>query len=69
MNTNTPPTIKGAIGAAGREIANVGQAYTSATKGLQNFGAQIRTGANAMAAIKPGNPWSLKGTYKKAKRK
>lgn len=69
MNTNTPPTIKGAIGAAGKEIANVGQAYSNATKSLQNAGSKIPAGIKAMSSIKPANPFSLKGMYKKAKRK
>lgn len=41
---NTPPTIKGAIGSAGKEIADIGQ---NATKGLQNAGAQIRSNLKA----------------------
>lgn len=48
---STPPTIKGAIGAAGKEIANVGQntarSYIGATKGLQNVGSQIRSNLKA----------------------
>ena len=70
MTPNTPPTIKGAVGTAGKEIANIGQAYSTATKGLQNFGAQARaTGSQIAGALKGANPYSLKGMYKKAKRK
>lgn len=48
---STPPSIKGAISAAGKEIANVGQntarSYTQATKGLQNVGAQMKSNLKA----------------------
>lgn len=69
MNTNTPPTIKGAISAAGREIANVGQAYSDATARLQNAGSRIPASFKQMSSIKPADPFSLKGMYQKAKRK
>lgn len=63
MNTNTPPTIKGAISAAGTELANVGQ-------GIRNFGAQAKSTYSQIAQSARGaNPYSLKGMYKKAKRK
>lgn len=63
MNTNTPQTIKGSIGAAGKEIANIGQntarSYLSATKGLQNVGSQIRSNIQqGQANLKPGAPQS-----------
>lgn len=38
---STPPSIKGSIGAAGKEIANVGQMYSKATTGLQRVGSNI----------------------------
>lgn len=47
MNTNTPPVIKGAINALGKETANIGQAYSNATKGLQATGAKIRSNIQA----------------------
>lgn len=60
---STPPTIKGAIGAAGKEIANVGQGtaklYTNATKGLQNVGSQIRSNVQGAQS----NPNSSKANY------
>lgn len=77
---STPPSIKGAIGAAGKEIANVGQSYTKATTGLQRAGAQIRSNIKAGQAspmarsasysINPikGTGAAFRSAFKKAKK-
>lgn len=56
---NTPPVIKGAIGASGKEIANVGQAYSKATTGLQRVGSQIRSNVQGAQS----SPNSSKANY------
>jgi len=81
---STPPTVKGAINAAGQETANIGQnigkAYTGATKALQGVGAGIRNAVGARiqeqknydSQIDSGNLKNYYGTnsqFKKAKRK
>lgn len=64
---NTPPSIKGFIGAAGKEMANVGQGISS---GIKSFGSTIKSDVSQIGqAAKGRSPFSLQGTYKKAKRK
>lgn len=82
---SVPPSIKGSINAAGKEVANIGQntarSYTQATKGFQNVGAQIRSNVKAGQAspqarsagysINPvkGTGKAFMSAFKKAKKK